>query len=79
MLVLARKVGQSIVVNDNVVVTIKDINKDIVRIAVEAPRDVHIYRKELVDNVVDSNKAAVVSLDRSSMKSLLHKAKEQRE
>lgn len=76
MLVLARKVGQSIVIDNNVTVTIKDIGKDTIRIAIDAPKNVSVFRKELIDNVVDSNKDAVAAVNLSAMKSLLKKGKE---
>ena len=47
MLALARKVNESIVINDNVEVTILEIKGDQVKIGIDAPKSVPIYRKEL--------------------------------
>lgn len=76
MLVLARKVGQSIVIGNDITITLKEIGKDSIRLAIDAPKSVSIHRKELIDNVVESNKDAVASVNISAMKSLLKKDKE---
>lgn len=47
MLVLSRKVGQRLVINDNITVVINRIAGNRVQIGIEAPRDVHIMRGEL--------------------------------
>ncbi len=71
MLVLSRKVGEAIVLDDKTIVTIKEITKDGVKLAVEAPREVKILRKELVDSVKEENQAATMTFSPSAMKSLL--------
>lgn len=76
MLVLSRKLGQSLVINENVTVTVKEIGKDTIKLAVEAPKSVSIFRKELLDTVVEVNKDAVAAINVSAMKSLLKKGKE---
>lgn len=58
MLVLTRKKEQSIVINDNIEVTILDIQGDQVRIGINAPKSVSIYRKELVQEIREENKKA---------------------
>jgi carbon storage regulator len=47
MLVLTRKKHQSIMVGDNIEISILDVVGDKVRIGIEAPRDVSVYRKEV--------------------------------
>ncbi len=47
MLVLSRKKDESIVINDNIVVTIVEIRGDKVRLGIEAPREVEIHREEI--------------------------------
>ena len=51
MLVLSRKLNEKIVIGDNIVLTIIDIDRNKVRIAFEAPRDVLIFRKELLEKL----------------------------
>jgi len=48
MLVLSRKLGESIVINNNIRVTVVDIDRGKIRLGIEAPRDVLIFRKELL-------------------------------
>lgn len=47
MLVLSRKAGESVVVDENVTITVMEIRGASVRIGIEAPRDVEIHRKEV--------------------------------
>ena len=55
MLVLARKVGQSIVINDNVEVLIIEVRGDQVRLGIEAPRTIPVHRKELLEQIRAEN------------------------
>lgn len=59
MLALARKVNESIVINDDVEVTILEIKGDQVKIGINAPKSVPIYRKELYVQIQEANKEAV--------------------
>lgn len=47
MLVLSRKLGEKIVIDGNIVLTVVDIDRGKIRIGIEAPREVPIYREEL--------------------------------
>lgn len=49
MLVLTRKLGESIVINGNIVVTVHQLKGNTVRLAFEAPKDVPIVRSELLE------------------------------
>lgn len=60
MLALTRKAGERIVIGDNVVITIVDIKGDNIRIGIDAPRDVKIYRGEIYDSIVQENQQAAV-------------------
>ena len=55
MLVLTRKLGQSIIINDNIEVTILDVKGDSVRLGVEAPKNVTIYRHEIYEEIKKEN------------------------
>ena len=48
MLVLSRKLGEKIYISDNICITIVDIDRGKIRLGIEAPRDVPIFRQELV-------------------------------
>ncbi len=60
MLVLTRKIGEKIIIGNNITVTILDGGRgEGVRIGIDAPRDVAIHRSEVVDAVSANNRAAV--------------------
>lgn len=67
MLVLTRKPNQSIMVGDDVVITILEVRGDKVRVGIEAPRDVIVHRKEVYEairqNVEAAESAKRVTLD----------------
>ncbi|MCR4435067.1 MAG: carbon storage regulator CsrA [Clostridiales bacterium] len=67
MLVLTRKKEQSIIINDNIEVTIIDIQGDQVRIGISAPKSVSVHRKEIFLEIQEENRKAsevkVVPLD----------------
>ena len=48
MLVLSRKLGEKIYIGDNICITVVDICQGKIRLGIEAPRDVSIYRQELL-------------------------------
>lgn len=50
MLVLTRQPGESLLIGDNIVITVLEVRGDKVRIGIEAPRDVKILREELERN-----------------------------
>ena len=55
MLVLTRKINQSITLGENIRVTVLDIEGDRVSIGVDAPREVRIFRSELLDDTRKAN------------------------
>jgi carbon storage regulator len=59
MLVLSRKAGEGITVNQDISIEILSVEGDRVRIGIQAPKDIRIYRKELLDQTIDLNRAAV--------------------
>lgn len=61
MLVLNRKSGESIILGDNIEITILDIQDGKIKIGIEAPRDVSILRKEVYEAVKAENEASVNS------------------
>lgn len=70
MLALARKVNESIVIGNDVEVTILEIKGDQIKIGVSAPKNVPIYRKELYVQIQEENKKAVAEVDPSALNAL---------
>lgn len=62
MLVLTRKKDQSIIINENIEITVLEVQGDQVRIGINAPRDISIHRKEVFVQISEENKKAA-SLD----------------
>lgn len=61
MLALTRKKGESIVISDDIEVVIIGIQGDQVKLGIEAPRSISIYRKEIYDQIQQQNKDAANS------------------
>ena len=62
MLVLSRRIGESIMVGDEVVVTVLEVRGDVVRVGVQAPREVKVHREEVYREVAAANQAAATDL-----------------
>ena len=58
MLVLSRRVGESVVIGDDVTVTILEVRSDVIRIGIDAPRSVAVNRAELLVQLEASNREA---------------------
>ena len=54
MLVLTRKLGQSIVIGDEVEVVVLEVRGEQVRIGIKAPKNVSVHRKEIYDQIHDA-------------------------
>lgn len=59
MLILSRSKGQKIMINDNIVLSVIEVNGDQVRIGIEAPVNVTIYREEIYEAIKQQNQNAV--------------------
>lgn len=55
MLVLARKVGQQIIIGDNIEVTVLEVRGEQVRLGINAPRTIAVHRSELLKQVAEQN------------------------
>ena len=55
MLVLTRRPGESIMIGDEVVVTVLDVRGDVVRVGIKAPRTVQVHREEVYQELQKAN------------------------
>lgn len=58
MLILQRRKGQSLSINDNVTLTVVDAGTDWVKLAIDAPKEVPILRSELKEAAAENQKAS---------------------
>ena len=63
MLVLTRKVNQSIMIGDQIKVIVVDVRGDQVKLCIEAPKEISVHREEVYSEIQDENKRAVLSKD----------------
>ena len=72
MLVLSRKLNETILIGDNIRVTLLGVDGDKIKVGIDAPRDIKVFREELIEATKSTNKQAldapVVSFDLSKMK-----------
>ena len=71
MLVLARKLNESIMIGEDIEVIVIDIKGDQVKLGIKAPRKVTVHRKEIFEEIKGQNLAAAQSsFDPSSLRDL---------
>ena len=75
MLVLSRKMGESILLDDKITIKVMEISKGIVKLGIEAPKEMLILRKELEEAVREINMQAVKSASLEDLSSLSKKLK----
>lgn len=51
MLILTRKVGESLIIGDNVKVTVLAVKGNQVRVGIDAPKDVQVHREEIFERI----------------------------
>ena len=69
MLILSRKIDEQIKIGDNITLTIIEVRGDQVKIGIEAPKSVKVFREEVFNAIQKENKAAAVG-DTASLDSL---------
>ena len=61
MLILTRKLGESIIIGENVQLSVVEINKNNIKIGINAPKDITIYREEVFEKIKEENKMSSIS------------------
>lgn len=59
MLALSRKKGEALIINNNIEITVLDVKGDQVKIGINAPKEVPIYRNEVYEQIQAANKEAL--------------------
>lgn len=59
MLVLTRNIGQTIIIGDDITVTVVGVNRNQVRLAIQAPREISVHREEVYERIKKENELAV--------------------
>ena len=73
MLALARKVNESIMIGNDIEITVLEIKGDQIILGVKAPKSVPIYRKELYVQIQEENKQAGSAVDVEALRGLFQK------
>ncbi|BBF44954.1 carbon storage regulator [Lachnospiraceae bacterium KM106-2] len=75
MLALSRKAGETIVIGNDVEITILEVKGDQVKIGINAPKSVPVYRKEIYVQIQESNKEAAKGTESTvnALKGLMNK------
>ena len=66
MLALTRKKGETIVIGDNIKVTVLSVSGDTVRLGIDAPRHIPVNRQEIYEQILHQNQEAAQSLGASA-------------
>jgi carbon storage regulator len=62
MLVLSRKIGEKIVIDHQIVITVLDCRGDTIKLGIDAPRHITIHRLEVYEDIMRSNQQASSSI-----------------
>ena len=61
MLILTRKIGESIRINDNIIIKLVELDNRHVKLGIEAPRSIAVNREEIYERIQKENEAASLS------------------
>ena len=71
MLALSRKQGESIMIGNDIEISILEIKGEQIKIGISAPKSIPVYRKEIYVQIQEANKETINSLDVESLKKIL--------
>lgn len=77
MLVVTRKTDESLIIADNIEITVLEVSRDRVKIGISAPKNIKIVRNELIDTQnVNKDSGSSKELNKNAMEALLNFIKE---
>ena len=77
MLVVTRKTDESLIIADNIEITVLEVSRDRVKIGISAPKDIKIIRNELIDTQnVNKDSGSSKELNKNTLEGLLNFTKE---
>jgi carbon storage regulator len=72
MLVLTRKLGETIVIGDNIIIKVVDIHGKQIRLGIEAPNEITIFRGEIYERIQQENKGSTADPQKRSSEEFKH-------
>jgi len=75
VLILSRKLGESVLLDDKITITVIEVSKGVVKLGIDAPKEMLILRKELEEVVKDANIKAAKNVDITQLSQLSLKLK----
>lgn len=61
MLVLTRKVGEAIILDDQIEITVLEVKGEQIKLGIQAPKEVEVHRKEVYNSIQNENRKAMVT------------------
>ncbi|MFQ5963012.1 MAG: carbon storage regulator CsrA [Candidatus Scalinduaceae bacterium] len=61
MLILTRKVGESVIIGDDIKITVVEVNKHQIRLGINAPKNISIHREEIYKKIGEENALSSIS------------------
>ena len=72
MLALSRKRGEALVINNNIEITVLDVKGDQIKIGINAPKEIPVYRKEVYEQIQQANREAMTKQTPEALNNLFN-------
>ena len=70
MLVLTRRIGESIQIGDDIKLTVLTVQGQTVRMGIEAPKNIRVHREEIYEKIVEENRRAALEASNENLEKL---------